>query len=59
MTGLAQDLCYALRQLRGNPGFAKVSILAVALGMCASIAIFGFVDVLCSSRCRLAIQNTF
>jgi len=44
MTGLAQDLRYALRQLRKNPGFAAVSILVLALGMCASIAIFSFVD---------------
>jgi macrolide transport system ATP-binding/permease protein len=44
MTGLAQDVRYALRQLRSNPGFATVSILVLALGMCASIAIFGFVD---------------
>jgi macrolide transport system ATP-binding/permease protein len=44
MTGLAQDLRYALRQLRSNPVFATVSILVLALGMCASIAIFGFVD---------------
>jgi macrolide transport system ATP-binding/permease protein len=44
MTGLGQDARYALRQLRKNPGFATVSILILALGMCASIAIFGFVD---------------
>ena len=44
MTGLAQDFRYAVRQLRRNPGFAATSILILALGMCASIAIFGFVD---------------
>jgi predicted permease len=44
MTGLSQDVRYAFRQLRKNPGFAVTSILIVALGMCASIAIFGFVD---------------
>jgi macrolide transport system ATP-binding/permease protein len=44
MTGIIQDFRYALRQLRSSPGFATVSILVLALGMCASIAIFGFVD---------------
>lgn len=44
MTGLAQDLRYAVRQLRRNPGFATISILVLAVGMCASIAIFAFVD---------------
>src|SRR5215469_5586978 len=44
MTGLTQDFCYSLRQLRRNPGFAFTSILILALGMCASVAIFGFVD---------------
>jgi macrolide transport system ATP-binding/permease protein len=44
MTSVVQDLRYALRQLRKSPGFATVAILVLALGMCASIAIFGFVD---------------
>ena len=44
MTGLTQDVRYSLRQLRRNPGFAFTSILILALGMCASVAIFGFVD---------------
>src|SRR5579863_10480504 len=44
MTGLGQDLRYSLRQLQTNPGFAIVSILVLALGMCASVAIFAFVD---------------
>jgi len=44
MTGLAQDLRYALRQMRKSPGFAVTSILILALGVCASVAIFGFVD---------------
>lgn len=44
MAGLAQDLRYAVRQLRNNLGFATVSILVLATGMCASIAIFSFVD---------------
>jgi predicted permease len=44
MNGLVQDFRYAIRQLRKNPGFAFTSILIVALGICASVAIFGFVD---------------
>ena len=44
MGALAQDLRYALRQLRKNPGFALTSIIILALGICASVAIFGFVD---------------
>jgi macrolide transport system ATP-binding/permease protein len=44
MTGFAQDLRYAIRQLRKNPGFAVTSILILALGICSSVAIFGFVD---------------
>lgn len=41
---VAQDLRFALRQLRKNPGFALTAILMLALGIGASTAIFGFVD---------------
>src|SRR5246127_610464 len=44
MGALAQDLRYALRRLRKNPAFANTSIIILALGICASVAIFGFVD---------------
>ena len=44
MTGLFQDLRYAMRQLRQNLSFACTSILILSLGTCASVAIFGFVD---------------
>ena len=44
MDNLMQDLRYTLRQLRKNPGFTATAILMLALGMCASVAIFAFVD---------------
>jgi macrolide transport system ATP-binding/permease protein len=39
-----QDLRFALRQFRWNPGFAVTAILILTLGMGVSVAIFGFVD---------------
>jgi macrolide transport system ATP-binding/permease protein len=39
-----QDLRFALRQLRKNPGFAVTAILILTLGIAASVAIFSFVD---------------
>lgn len=39
-----QDLRFALRQLRKHPGFAATAIIMLGLGLCANVAIFGFVD---------------
>jgi predicted permease len=41
---VAQDLRFALRQLRRSPGFAATAILILTLGIGVSVAIFGFVD---------------
>ena len=50
-----QDLRYALRLLRLNPGFAAVVILSLALGIGANTAIFQLIDAI---RMRaLPVQN--
>jgi macrolide transport system ATP-binding/permease protein len=44
LENLLRDVRFAIRQLRKNPGFTSTAILMLALGMCASVAIFAFVD---------------
>jgi putative ABC transport system permease protein len=43
-TSLSRDLQYAFRTLTRNPGFAAVSVLALALGIGTNTAIFTVVN---------------
>ena len=44
LENLVRDARFAVRQLGKNPGFTATAILMLALGICASVAIFSFVD---------------
>ena len=44
LDSFAQDLNYAVRQLRRNPGFAAAAVLTLALGIGANAAIYQVLD---------------
>jgi len=46
MTGIRQDLAFALRQMRRSPGFALTAVLTLSLGIAANVIVFGVLQAM-------------
>jgi predicted permease len=46
MSGIWQDVAFALRQMRRSPGFAVTAVLTLALGVAANVIVFGVLQAL-------------
>ena len=54
---IRQDVAYAMRSLRKNTAFSLALILVSALGIGTTTAVFGLLDVSCTSRCRYMLPS--
>src|SRR3984957_7997904 len=46
MTGIRQDVAFALRQMRRSPAFAATAVVTLALGIAANVIVFGLLQAL-------------